>query len=93
MTWLIDNWGFIVTVAGAIAGGFKIYYGISGKIRELSKDMSYELKEIRADISRLEKKQDAYNTLQERTLRNEMDIKYLRERRDRGNETDRSLHI
>ena len=93
MTWLIDNWGFIATVAGAIAGGFKIYYGIAGKIRELSKDMSYELKEIRADISRLEKKQDAYNTLQERTLRNEMDIKYLRERRDRGNETDRSLHI
>lgn len=94
MTWLIDNWGFVVEVAGVIAGGFKIYYGIAGHIRSLSKDMSYELKEIRADISRLEKKQDAYNTLQERTLRNEIDIKYLRERRDdRGNETDRSLHI
>ena len=93
MTWLIDNWGFVVGVAGVIAGGFKIYYGIAGQIRSLSKDMSYELKEIRADISRLEKKQDAYNTLQERTLWNEMEIMYWREGRECGKETDRTLHI
>lgn len=80
IAWITTNWGFIVEVAGVIAGGFRVYYGIAGQIRSLSKDMSYELKEIRADISRLEKKQDKYNTLQERTLRNEMEIKHLRER-------------
>ena len=42
----------------------------------------YIVKEIKSDINRLEEKQEKYNNLQERTLRNSMKIDALHERLD-----------
>ena len=86
--WLSRNWFSILVI---VAGGFGGYYQFDKRLSLLEQNIENSLTMLKEDIKRLEKKQDAYNTLQERTLRNEMDIKYLR--RDRGNETDRSLHI
>lgn len=42
----------------------------------------YVVKEIKNDIKRLEEKQDKYNHLQERTLKNEQSLKSLHHRMD-----------
>lgn len=79
MSWLIDNWGFVVGVAAVIGGGFKLYYTIEQQLALLQQSLSGELKGIQKDIKRLEEKQDKYNNLQERTLRSEIEIKNIKE--------------
>ena len=80
IAWITTNWGFIAGMGAVMLGGLKAYYEIEKQIALLQQSMSKEFDDIREDIKRLEKKQDKYNTLQERTLRNEMEIKHLRER-------------
>lgn len=79
MRWLTENWGFIAGIAAVIGGGFKLYYTIERQLALLRQSLSGELKGIQKDIKRLEEKQDKYNNLQERTLKNEMEIKHIKE--------------
>ena len=80
IAWITTNWGFISGIGAVILIGLKAYYKMEKQIALLQQDISNKFDDIREDIKRLEKKQDKYNTLQERTLRNEMEIKHLRER-------------
>ncbi|MBO4556014.1 MAG: hypothetical protein J5706_04575 [Elusimicrobiales bacterium] len=79
--WLMENWQFCLTVAGIIGGGFKLYYTIERQLALMQQSLTELKEDIREDIARLEKKQDKYNNLQERTLMTEMEIKHLKEMR------------
>ena len=79
--WLAANWGFVAGIAAVIGGGFKLYYTIERQLALMQQSISELKEDIKKDIGRLEKKQDKYNNLQERTLMTEMEIKHLKEMR------------
>lgn len=76
MEWLSSNWFSILVI---VAGGFGGYYQFDKRLALLEQNIENGLTLLKQDIRRLESKQDKYNTLQERTLRNEVEIKHLRE--------------
>lgn len=77
MEWLSRNWFSILVI---VAGGFGGYYQFDKRLALLEQNIENSLTMLKEDIKRLEKKQDKYNTLQERTLRNETEIRFIKER-------------
>lgn len=69
---LLKYWPLLLAAAGALLAW--------GEIKGGFKAMGVKLEDLRADLERLEAKQDKYNHLQERTIRNEESAKAAHKR-------------
>lgn len=82
---ILKYWPFVLaTVAAILAWG-----DIKGELKVQKNALENLRREFKDDISRLEAKQDKYNHLQERTIRNEESIKSAHKRL---NEVEERVH-
>ena len=83
LEWIVDHSAFFYATVGLVIGALASYWkmekrlalletNMSNSFELLQKSFSDQLEHVRNDLSRLEKKQDKYNNLQERTLRVEL---------------------
>ena len=73
---ILKYWPLIL----AAVGGISAWVEIKGELKALRVSLEDWRREFKDDISRLEAKQDKYNHLQERTIRNEESIKSAHKR-------------
>ena len=69
---LLRYWPFVLAAVGALLAW--------GEMKASFKAVNVRLENLKADIKRLEEKQDKYNHLQERTVRNEESAKSAHKR-------------
>ena len=82
---ILKYWPLIL----AAVGGISAWVEIKGELKALRVSLEDWRREFKDDISRLEAKQDKYNHLQERTIRNEESIKSAHKRL---NEVEERVH-
>lgn len=82
---ILKYWPLIL----AAVGGISAWVEIKGELKALRVSLEDWRREFKDDISRLEAKQDKYNNLQERTIRNEESIKSAHKRL---NEVEERVH-
>ena len=81
--WIINHSSFFYATIGVVVGALTAFWkmekrlamlevNMSNSFEMLQKSFNDHLEHVREDLSRLEKKQDKYNNLQERTLRVEL---------------------
>lgn len=82
--WLIDHWAFVSGLITFVFLAAAAYWKMDKRLSLIEQSitsfketmpgsMDEKFKNVRDDISRLERKQDKYNTLQERTMRVEIE--------------------